>query len=138
MTRIDFYVIQSGSAEATACRLAEKAYKLGHRIYIHTRSPEDSARMDDLLWTFRGGSFVPHGVHPVGEDESAPVLVGHDDVPEGECDVLVNLAADVPTFFSRFERVAEVVGSDKASKEQARERFRFYRDRGYELQTHEL
>jgi DNA polymerase-3 subunit chi len=141
MTRIDFYIIgqnTDASRQIVACRLAEKAYKLGHRVYIHTESQAQSAQMDDLLWTFRAGSFLPHSVHPPEEDRDIPVLVGHDSPPEQDTDVLVNLAPHVPTFFSRFRRVAELVDQDAASKQSARERFRFYRERGYELQTHEL
>ena len=58
--------------------------------------------------------------------------------PTTHTDLLINLAAEVPTFFSRFERVAEVVDTDAARRNQARERFRFYRDRGYAVETHNM
>jgi len=140
MTRVDFYVVGTPdgiSRERLACRLVEKAYKLGHRVYVHTASPQQAAAVDDLLWTFRAGSFVPHGLYPAA-DEALPVLVGHDAAPEQATEVLVNLADEVPAFFSRFERVAETVGADTEEKQQARSRFRFYRDRGYDLRTHTL
>ncbi len=142
MTRVDFYVIgeqQRSSRETTACRLVEKAYKLGHQIYIHTSSPEQSAQIDDLLWTFRAGSFVPHARAVTADnDHPPPVLVGHEAPPGHMDDVLINLAADVPVFFSRFTRVAELVADEHDDKHSARGRFRFYRDRGYPLQTHKL
>ena len=56
----------------------------------------------------------------------------------GPWDVLINLAADVPEFFSRYERVAEVVDANALRREQSRERYRFYRDRGYKLDTHQV
>ncbi|NIP72605.1 MAG: DNA polymerase III subunit chi [Gammaproteobacteria bacterium] len=141
MTRIDFYVVASGGPQARrglACKLVEKAYKLGHRIYVHTGSAEESAQLDELLWTFRQGSFVPHGLHPQSDVGDAPVLIGHDAAPEEIQDVLVNLTNEVPAFFSRFQRVAELVDGGEDSRRKGRERFRFYRDRGYELQSHEL
>ena len=49
-----------------------------------------------------------------------------------------NLNAEPPPFFSRFERLAEIVGKDDADVVAGRERFRFYRERGYELRTHNL
>jgi DNA polymerase-3 subunit chi len=52
--------------------------------------------------------------------------------------VLISLASAIPSFFSRFGRVADVVGATEEAKQQARERFRFYRERGYSLQTHSL
>jgi DNA polymerase-3 subunit chi len=53
-------------------------------------------------------------------------------------DVLLNLRPEWPAFFSRFQRLVEIVGLDEADRAQARERFRFYRDRGYEIRTHDL
>lgn len=141
MTRIDFYVLgkaEAGGAEALACRLTEKIYKLGHSIYVHTGSEEQAQRVDALLWTFRAGSFVPHARRGDAGQEQVPVLIGSNAEPDAHNQVLVNLAPEVPNFFSRFERVAEVVTADPDHRAQAREKFRFYRDRGYEMQTHNL
>lgn len=141
MTRIDFYVLgdrDATGAELLACRLTEKIYKLGHQVYVHTESEAQAQRMDELLWTFRAGSFVPHGRRGQEGQDQAPVLIGSDAEPDAHNQVLVNLAAEVPGFFSRFERVAEVVSADPEHRGRAREKFRFYRDRGYELQTHNL
>lgn len=143
MTRVDFYVLQSpASQERTvfACRLAEKAWRLGHAVYLHTSSAGDTRRLDELLWTFRDGGFLPHlTLDDAAQADPAgitPVLIGHADEPGPQHELLINLAEDVPLFFSRFDRVAEIVAGDSA--EQARARFRFYRDRGYELGTHKL
>ena len=145
MTRVDFYVLQTGSEQQRsvfACRLAEKACGLGLRIYIHTPSPSATQRLDELLWTFRDGGFLPH--LPADQLESAdpegrtPVLLGHGEAPAGCDGLLINLADEVPLFFSRFERVAEIVSGPDQGRSLARERFRFYRDRGYPLDTHRL
>jgi DNA polymerase-3 subunit chi len=141
MTRIDFYVIKNNkpnSREVLACRIAEKAYKKGHKVYIHTASKDQLERMDDLLWTFRDGSFVPHDSHASPKAKQTPVLLGLDSDPVENTEILINLAQDVPGFFSRFDRVAEVVDDNSEDKQSARERFRFYRDRGYEMETHNL
>lgn len=138
MTKVDFYILASGSREQTACKLIEKAYKLGHRIYIHTESKQQAKHVDELLWTFRDGSFVPHEQYQPGATSESPIQIGCHDSPETESEVLINLANEVPLFFSRFLRVAELVGSEPISKTQGRDRFRFYRDRGYPLDTHDI
>lgn len=145
MTRVNFYVLAQGTGQQRpvfACRLAEKAFARGMRIYIHTDNPGETARLDELLWTYRDGSFLPHlPAEDAGQSDPemlTPVLVGHGDAPDGLDGLLINLSADVPPFFSRFERVAEIVGGDEPERERARERFRFYRHRGYELETHNL
>ncbi|HKK04820.1 MAG TPA: DNA polymerase III subunit chi [Gammaproteobacteria bacterium] len=143
MTRIDFYILESTAPDAgdvVACRLAEKAAGLGHRVYIHTGEAGRAQALDELLWTYRAGSFVPHALFngETADQAPAPVLVGAGDGPAGHADVLINLAEDVPMFFSRFERVAEVISGDEAARKRGRERFRFYRERGYDLETHKL
>jgi DNA polymerase-3 subunit chi len=140
MTRVDFYILQHGYADAGrfVCKLTEKAYKQGHQVYINTASDQQLRQLDDLLWTFRDGSFLPHGRYCAEEQGKQPILLGHAVEPDGPGDVLVNLANDIPAFFSRFNRVAELVSDDDTVREAARARYRFYKDRGYPLNTHTL
>ena len=141
MTRVDFYVLPDGTPsgrETFACRLADIAYRRGQRVYLYTQSQDQARALDKLLWTFQAGSFVPHELHPSASEAVVPILIGHDGVPDSGHEVLINLAATVPNFFSRFERVAEVVNQDPSVKQAGRERFRFYRERGYALETHTL
>ena len=141
MTQVDFYILEDNRPEARAlltCRLSEKAYKQGHQVFINTNSGDQLKQLDDMLWTFRAGSFLPHGRYEENADSTHPVLLGHAVEPEGPSDVLVNLSNEVHVFFSRFNRVAELVGGDEAQRQSARERYRFYKDRGYTLNTHNL
>ncbi|WP_372521577.1 DNA polymerase III subunit chi [Sulfuricaulis sp.] len=141
MTRVDFYLLDratEGGKDAAVCKLAHKAFRLGHRIYILTHDHEGAQRLDRLLWTFSAGSFIPHGLGARQADVDLPVLIGRDEPPAAHEDVLIQLLPQVPEFFSRFQRVAEVVDGSDDEKTLARERFRFYRDRGYALQTHKL
>ncbi len=140
MTQVDFYVLEGNQAKSRlrfACRLADKAYRLGHRVYIHTASPEQTRELDTLLWTFQQNSFVPHCTVQDAGDTPSQVLISHDAEPDAS-QVLINLAADVPLFFSRFERVAELVNADNTVRQQGRSRYGFYKERGYPLRTHEI
>jgi len=121
-----------------ACRLVEKAYLQDHKVVVRLAPGEDAGDFDELLWRFSDRSFVPHEVASRGAGTVAPVLLTSGDDPGGEADVLVNLAADVPSWFSRYARVAELVGGDSASREAGRDRFRFYREHGIEPETHNL
>jgi DNA polymerase-3 subunit chi len=141
MTRVDFYLLDDateGGRNLTVCKLAHKAFHLGHRIYILIHDHEDAQHLDRLLWTFSAGSFIPHGLGARPADADLPVLIGQDEPPAAHDDVLIQLTPQVPEFFSRFQRVAEVVDGSDGEKTLARERFRFYRDRGYALQTHKI
>ena len=140
MTRIDFYILASAdpySRRVMACKLIEKAYRQGHTLYLKTSSEEETRLMDDLLWTFRQGSFVPHELAAAGTLE-ATVIVGHDDPPPGLRDVLVNLGPETPAGFEGFERVAELVDQDESVKQAGRRRYKDYQSQGYTIQTHHL
>lgn len=139
MPKIDFYVLPQADSEARlrmVCRITEKAYSLGHRVHIHTESSDDAHKLDALLWTFRDRSFVPHAVEPEAS-EGCPVTIGYGWTPS-RCEVLINLAAQTPAFFDRFERVAEVITQEAGARDAGRERYRFYRERGCELSHHSL
>lgn len=141
MTQIDFYILEekaSGNRYMLACRLIEKIYHQGRRIFVHTQSEEESRHMDRLLWTFRQGSFVPHALLEKANPRATPVIIGCTEEAGDESDVLVNLALQVPNFFSRFERVAELIDREQQIKLAGRQRFKFYRDRGYPLNTHQI
>lgn len=141
MTEVDFYILKDKAPQAGmqfACRLAEKIFKDGHQVYINTTSGQQLKQLDDLLWTFRQGSFLPHAVCTGNEPEAAPILLGHAIEPDGPSDVLVNLAEDIPAFFSRFSRVTELVSGDDTQREMARTRYKFYKDRGYTVRSHQL
>ena len=141
MTKVDFYLldVSADSRERFACRLTEKAWRLGHRVYLLAADKPATHELDELLWTFSQGSFVPHAVCEQEADaDSHPVLIGHTEPPAALSDVLISLSSEVPAWFSRFTRVAELVGTTEDQKALARDHFRFYRERGYPLETHNL
>ncbi len=140
MTQVDFYILNNPPDDGLGlltCRLAEKAYHKGHYVYIHTTGQAQSQRIDDLLWRFKEESFIPH-CQLLNEEDQAQVMIGYDREPPLDFNLLINLTGEVPLFFSRFVRVVEVVDCNEEQKLLARERFRFYRDRGYPLKSHNI
>lgn len=141
MTQVDFYILEphaAGDRYQLACRIAEKARRAGHRVLIHTQANAESQHVDGLLWTLWEQGFVPHGLLGKVEPEINPILIGDGHNDESEHEILINLAADVPTFFSRFDRLIECVDHDETVKSESRKRFRFYREHGYPMATHNI
>lgn len=142
MTRIDFYILPEGSTEAAvvaATMLCDKAASTFHKVYVNVPNPSEAEDLDGLLWSRRQGSFLSHERYN-GQPAQPPLPViyfGTLEPPATHHEVLVNLALEVPAFFSRFERVCEIVSGDPAARAKSRERYKFYRDRGYELKTYE-
>jgi len=140
MPRIDFYVLSTKrphGRELFACRLIEKAYKLGHQMYIHTENEAQARLMDDLLWTFRENSFIPH--EKLGQvNQDTPVYIGHKTAPTQLNDILINMTREVPNELTQFSRTIELVDNDPEIRQQGRQRFRTYRDQGFQVTTHQV
>ncbi len=139
MTRVGFYVVQAADQAQrlqVAVRLADKAFQQGHNIFINAVDEDQARTLDDLLWTFRPASFLPHGLH--GQEQSDTIAIGWGQEPAGHNDLLINLQLEIPGFFSRFRRVAEVVTQDPESLQALRRSWTFYKERGYQLEKHDV
>lgn len=139
MAQVDFYVLERVDEHARntlACKLAEKAWRLENTIHIHTMTQADAEHLDELLWTFRDGSFVPHEI--AGGDTNAPITIGFGEADIEPRDLLITLCDDIPPFAQKFPRVAELVTSDEGCREKSRRRYAAYRDQGHTLETHKI
>jgi DNA polymerase-3 subunit chi len=140
--RIDFYILEQAAPQARlrfACRLAETAVKRQHRVHALTADEQAATELDELLWTFRAESFVPHGIAAPDAATDVAVTIGCDAATApGRSEVLINLTPTVPACFEGFHRIAEIIDASDAGRSAGRERFRFYRDNGFEPQTHRI
>lgn len=142
MPRVDFYLLNrhvpNGKLRAV-CRLSQKIYSLGQAAFIHTEDIEQAKELDDLLWTFDQGSFVPHSVQQDAEEmPNTPLLLGGAPPPQGRHDVLISLGKAVPDCYAQYERICEFVDDTAEEKASARERYRFYRDQGLAPGHHDI
>lgn len=141
MPKIDFYILQQGGQKARfdfVCRLIEKAYKNRHRIYIHTENQNDAYMLDELLWTYKNESFLPHHLVGEGPEPSPPIQLGYEQKPNNQRDILINLSLSVPEFYTQFARVIECVSDEEAIQTISREHYRAYRNNGFTITTHHI
>jgi DNA polymerase III subunit chi len=134
MTRIDFHS-NVGDSIAYACRLARKAYLSGQPLVVLADVPRLKV-FDELLWTFAPLEFVPHCMAGSALAQETPVVLTSDLDAVAQHRILLNLGFSVPSQFARFERLLEVVGNDPDELVAGRDRYRFYRDRGYALNNY--
>lgn len=139
--RVDFYLLSSDQSDAkwlVACRLLEKAYSKGHRVFVYCNNIQEAEHLDELLWTFRDDSFIPHNLQGEGPEPPPPIQIGYDKEPRGFNDILLNLSNDIPTFHSKFKRVMELVINVETEKELSRLHYKEYRAKGFDLHTHNI
>jgi len=140
MTGVDFYFNAADKLQV-ACRLAGKALAQGKRLLIYAPQADTAQSIDRLLWTWPATGFVPHCRAGDALAAETPVLIADAaDAADAaaRCDILLNLGRETPPAFERFERLLEVVARDDGDRQVARERYRFYRERGYRIAHHDL
>ena len=137
MTRISFY-FNAPDKFQVAARLSQKAVDAKNRVLIFAPDTAKAHHMDQLLWTYSSISFMPHCMAEDVLAAETPVLIASDPETLPHDEVLLNLGDDWPPAFSRFNRLLEIVGQDDADRSHARARFKFYKDRGYEIESVDL
>ena len=140
MTKVDFYTGSSDKLR-TACQLSHKAMQNGLKTVISLPDAASCEALDRLLWHYPETAFIPHCRSDAEEADSSPVLsmskwpvlldYNGDTFPHH--DLLISLRGECMPFFSRFDRLIEIIGTDQEDSRLGRERYKFYRDRGYEL-----
>ncbi len=137
MTEIDFYTHVENKLQIV-CGLSATVLEKGLRVMIYTADAETTEKLDKLMWCYPAISFIPHcrATDPLAHE--TPVIIDHYAEPLPHDQVLLNLHPEWPPFFRRFQRLIEIVSTDQADSLAGRARFRFYRDRGYEIRHHDL
>lgn len=143
MTEIDFYVLPTDNPERRlefACKLSEKAVARGHRVLIAVDTDAQAETLDECLWSFSNDSFLPHRIitatstadpaYPVEISVQAPCLDHHG--------LLISMSGEVPTYFSRFQRYAEVVIQQEQILASSRDHWSYFQHRGYPMQHRKL
>lgn len=144
MSQADFYIMKEAEDEQRfliACRLTEKAMAQGLKVYIHTASEQSAQDMDDLLWSFKPESFIPHtivGLEDNMDDEEIPVLIGYEGNASTKGQLLINLCDQVPDGVENFDRIAEIVPNREEAKVISREHWNTCKTLGFELKHHQM
>jgi DNA polymerase III subunit chi len=135
MTQVDFYFNATDLFDVTR-RLISKALKAKNNATVVVAADAASLQgLDAHLWAFDATSFVPHVFASDALSSKTAVLLtqGDEDVPHSHYGLMVNLGLAVPVRFSRYARVIELVGSDETSVLKGRERYKWYKARGYPM-----
>lgn len=147
MTEINFYVSQQDGFEHRlniVYKLIGYALKRNLFTHIHTDNEIISKKVDDMLWEKEKTSFITHQIlnkQEVKEERNVineAVTISHDHEPMANCDYLINLSIERPSYFSRFSKMAEIIDNSEDILTAGRKRYVFYRERGYTLAYHKL
>ncbi|MEM7290874.1 MAG: DNA polymerase III subunit chi [Pseudomonadota bacterium] len=137
MTEILFYHLTERTMEQVLPGLVEKSLERGWKAVIHTGNPERLEAINSLLWTFRDGSFLPHGHIRDGTENLQPVwLTAQDDNPNGAAIRFLVDGAQLDDGANYDRLVYMFDGHDNASVEHARGRWTFHKEQEDVEQTY--
>jgi DNA polymerase-3 subunit chi len=137
MTKITFLHGARDRLQAVAAWLGQ-ACSEGRRVLVYVPAGDHGEQLDRLLWMQPATGFTPHCRAESDLAAETPIVLasGLDHSPHDEC--LLNLSNEVPSGFGRFQELIEIVSVADADRLPGRERFRFYRERGYPLENRDI
>lgn len=130
MTYIDFYFNVENKFNKIH-EIIEREIFRKRKIFIHVDDLSGAKALSDFLYTASLASFLPHSIGHY--EEMTPIHIDWDHKFVSD-DFMINLKSEILPSFSRYLRLIEIVSQNEEDKKTARDRLKFYRDRGYEIQ----
>jgi DNA polymerase-3 subunit chi len=137
VTHISFYT-HAENKLSVARQLIARALSQKLNVLVYATDKLVAEETDRLLWTQPALSFIPHCMDNSPLANVTPVHIGSRMDSLARADVIINLDREPPSVFSRFDRLLEIVTPEESDLIASRQRYRFYKERGYDLVTHDL
>jgi DNA polymerase III subunit chi len=137
MTRVSFYY-NVADRQAFLPRLLQQALKKQAQVLVYCPDRSSAEALDEYLWLYEPSSFLPHVLADDALAERTPIVLSWPDGPEPHYKVWLNWSDQRPSSFSRCEQLIEIAGMLDPQRQSARERFRFYKERGYEMIQYDM
>jgi DNA polymerase-3 subunit chi len=137
VTRIEF-LHDAPDRVAAAADWLRKAWQMRRPVLVYVPERQTAEQLDRLLWTQPATGFLPHCGAESSLATETPIILSDnlETLPQDRC--LLNLGNELPPGFSRFEELIEVVSTADTDRLSARERFKFYRERGYAIEARSI
>lgn len=138
-TQVTFLIMPDGVSDdeallRQACFQSAQKFRNNQRVFIYADSQARAHQVDELLWAFDADSFIPHNLVGEGPKQGAAVEISWQ-APTNRRPVLINLTNTVPEFSAQFSQIIDFVPADETLKQQARDRFRAFRQWGFSVET---
>lgn len=146
MATATFYLIAHDSPQADLhgfeqyiVYLAHYFAKQGAKVYLHCQDQPHAEQLAERFWQVEPAQFIAHNLVGEGPKYGTPIEIGYQGAkPNYNRQLVINVADNHTTFANAFTEVIDFVPCDEKTKQIARERYKIYRQAGYQLQTIEL
>jgi DNA polymerase-3 subunit chi len=143
MNTATFYIVHPGSPQASpegfreyVLFLTRHFVRQGARVYLNAGDKPEAEAWDEIFWQQTPEHFLPHHLVGEGPRSGTAIEIGYSALkPSWNRQLVINLAKDTTNFAGSFTQVIDFVPCDEKAKQIARERYKIYRQSGYQLQT---
>ncbi len=137
--QVDFYILArpTQSPGQFVCRLAMKAWEQGHKVMVRTASEDEARQLDELMWDYPPGRFLPHETGTIGAGVAVGIAPHNAVIPEHR-DLVINLCDESVPDPSRYRRLCEIVPAAAEQRSASRVKFKTYREQGLSPETHTI
>ena len=74
-TSLSLYQTNSANLNKSVCLLLSKCYKEGLRTLALVKNSDESAILDNLLWSFSQKNFIPHALSSDPLFDEHPIII---------------------------------------------------------------
>ena len=126
-----FYHLGRGTVLGALPPLLEKVLERGWRALVRSPDPDALAALDQVLWTYRPDSFLPHGLSSEPRAEAQPVLLTSAAENENQASAVILLhGAQAPALEGVQRCITMFDDADTGALAVARERWKSLRQSG--------
>lgn len=136
MTRVTFYSNLADKQQAMMV-LLKRLFAKKNKVTVMVDDMSTAEACCQLVWNADATSFMPSVLASDKHAEMTPIVFDWQENQLCHDDILINLSHKQLTSFSRFRQLIELVSDNEQDKVAARERFKFYRDRGYDIKHYD-
>ncbi|WP_375754071.1 DNA polymerase III subunit chi [Vibrio sp. HN007] len=143
MPTATFYIIKPDSPQSKeqgfedyVLFLIKHFVSQGAKLYLNAGDKQEAERWDDKLWQLSGAQFLPHNLVGEGPKNGTQLEIGYSKLkPSWNRQIIINLSKDETIFARTSAQVVDFVPCDEKAKQLARERYKLYRQAGFQMQT---
>jgi len=121
MAKVSFYLFEKSNERQvqSTCRLCRKILKQPAQIWLYCENTDLQQQLDEQLWSFDPGSFIPHGI----DQEQASICISSR-LPQESDWIVFNFNNQALEQIDKFSHIIEIIENNESAKQLGREKFK--------------
>ncbi len=132
MTEVRFYHLQKQTLDQALPLILEKVYQTGKNAVVRMVDEKEVNRMNDLLWTYKPASFLPHGCKKTGNADQHPIWLCAKAENPNNAKTLILTQGQTEDDMTPYDLCCDMLdGRNDEAVKNARTRWKEYKEKGF-------